>query len=103
MAGISLDTLRPLLGHCNRSTTYRYASIDRLAIGKVLKVLPSIGEEDESKKWPQPDNDRDHFGKNWQDFQGEHLFFLPEILVNPCIYWWSKVNDLRTIKLHIKK
>ena len=50
MAGVSLDTLRPLLGHRNRSTTDRYASIDRLTIGKVLNVMPSIGEEDDHGK-----------------------------------------------------
>ncbi len=50
MAGVSLDSLRPLLGHRHRSTTDRYVSIDRLAIGKVLKAMPSIGEEDEQEK-----------------------------------------------------
>ena len=50
MAGVSLDSLRPLLGHRNRSTTDRYASIDRLSLGKVLNVMPSIGEKNEHKK-----------------------------------------------------
>ncbi|MFC1551928.1 tyrosine recombinase XerC [Candidatus Latescibacterota bacterium] len=50
MAGVSLDILRPLLGHRSRTTTDRYVSIDRLAIGKVLNVMPSIGDENEYKK-----------------------------------------------------
>lgn len=50
MAGVSLDMLRPLLGHRDRKTTDRYATIDRRAIGKVLKVMPSIGKKNECKK-----------------------------------------------------
>ena len=50
MAGVSLDSLRPLLRHRNRSSTDRYASIDRLALGKVLSVMPSVREENEHKK-----------------------------------------------------
>jgi len=49
-AGVSLDTLRPLLGHRKRSTTDRYVIIDKLEVGKVLSVMPNIGEEDEYKK-----------------------------------------------------
>lgn len=50
MAGVSLDMLRPLLGHRDRKTTDRYATIDRLAMGRVLKVMPSIRGENESRK-----------------------------------------------------
>lgn len=41
-AGVSLDMLRPLMGHRDRATTDRYATIDRLAIGNVLKMMPKI-------------------------------------------------------------
>ena len=44
-------------------------------------VIHGIGEENEHKKWSQSDNDQYHFGKNWQDFQGERLSILPAILV----------------------
>ncbi len=40
--GVSLDVIRPLLGHRNRSTTDRYTTIDRLACGKVLDLMPEI-------------------------------------------------------------
>ena len=49
-AGVSLDIIRPLLGHRDRKTTDRYTTIDRLAIGKVLNVMPNIGEKNEHKK-----------------------------------------------------
>jgi len=39
-----------LSGHRDGSTTDRCANIDRFAPGKVLRVLPSIGEKDEQKK-----------------------------------------------------
>ena len=40
--GASLDQLRPLLGHKDRSTTDRYVTVNRLAAGKVLSLLPDI-------------------------------------------------------------
>ncbi len=49
-AGVSLDIIRPLLGHRDRKTTDRYTTIDRLAIGKVLSAIPSIGGENAHKK-----------------------------------------------------
>jgi len=39
-SGVSLDALRPLLGHRNRDTTDRYAYLDRKAIGDVLNIMP---------------------------------------------------------------
>ncbi len=40
--GASLDQLRPLLGHKDRSTTDRYVTVNRSAAGKVLSLLPNI-------------------------------------------------------------
>ncbi len=44
--GVSLDELRFLLGHKDRATTDRYTSVDRLEIGKVLKMMPNLRELD---------------------------------------------------------
>ncbi|MFC1537604.1 tyrosine recombinase XerC [Gemmatimonadota bacterium] len=41
-AGVSLDTLRPLLGHRDRATTDRYTTINRMAVSDVLSCLPEI-------------------------------------------------------------
>jgi integrase len=41
-SGVTLDTLRPLLGHQSRNTTDRYATFDRMDAGKVLSILPRI-------------------------------------------------------------
>lgn len=49
MAGVSLDTLRPLLGHRDRATTDRYASLDRLSLGSALRIMPSIEETNKKK------------------------------------------------------
>ena len=40
--GVSLDALRPLMGHKNRATTDRYTTIDRVAVGKLLSYMPRI-------------------------------------------------------------
>lgn len=40
--GVGLDVIRPLLGHSNRSTTDRYVTLDRLACGDVLNLLPEL-------------------------------------------------------------
>ncbi|MFC1552989.1 tyrosine-type recombinase/integrase, partial [Candidatus Latescibacterota bacterium] len=42
--GVSLDILRFLLGHKERSTTDRYTSVDRLNTGKVLELIPDLRE-----------------------------------------------------------
>lgn len=40
--GVTLDVLRPLLGHRQRATTDRYATFDRMAVGQVLSLLPNL-------------------------------------------------------------
>ncbi len=40
--GVSLDVLRPLMGHKNRATTDRYTTVDRMAVGKMLSYMPRI-------------------------------------------------------------
>ena len=47
--GVSLDALRPLMGHKNRSTTDRYITIDRLAAGKLLSNMPRIRNHENKK------------------------------------------------------
>ena len=41
-AGASLDSLRPLMGHKNRDTTDRYATLNNAHTGKILDKLPRI-------------------------------------------------------------
>ena len=40
--GVSLDAIRELMGHKDRTTTDRYATFDRLEAGQQLSVLPKI-------------------------------------------------------------
>ena len=40
--GVSLDVLRELLGHRDRKTTDRYATLDRIEAGKFLNAMPKI-------------------------------------------------------------
>ncbi len=40
--GVSLDILRELLGHRDRDTTDRYATLNRAEVGKFLKLMPRI-------------------------------------------------------------
>ena len=47
--GVSLDVLRPLLGHSNRSTTDRYTTVDLLACGDVLNLMPEIKRKGHKK------------------------------------------------------
>jgi integrase len=47
--GVSLDVLRTLLGHRDRATTDRYTSVDRLEVGKVLALMPSLRENGQRK------------------------------------------------------
>ena len=47
--GVSLDALRPLMGHKNRTTTDRYTTIDRLAAGKLLSYMPRIRNFEKEK------------------------------------------------------
>ena len=49
MAGVNLDTLRPLLGHKDRKTTDRYTTIDMRIAGKAVDSLPTIGEINDKK------------------------------------------------------
>ena len=49
--GVSLDILRKLLGHKDRDTTDRYATLNRAEVGKVLHLMPRIRK-------PQSENDR---------------------------------------------
>lgn len=50
-AGVSLDELRELLGHKDRSTTDRYASLNRSEISQNLNMFPKIKY---TQKMPRP-------------------------------------------------
>ncbi len=65
-AGVSLDTLRPLMGHRDRATTDRYATIDRLSTGKVLNLIPRI-EKKRQKKSLIDDQESVNQGEKWQE------------------------------------
>jgi len=60
--GVSLDVLRELLGHGDRDTTDRYATLNRAEAGKFLHLMPRI-------KRPRSGNDR---GQLAQIMQGAH-------------------------------
>ena len=47
---VSLDILRSLLGHRNRSTTDRYTTVDRLKYINVLDVMPTIRKDLDYRK-----------------------------------------------------
>ena len=47
--GVSLDVLRPLLGHEQRSTTDRYACLDVKTFGRVVNLMPRIRRENEGE------------------------------------------------------
>ncbi len=49
-AGVSLDIVRPLLGHRDRKTTDRYTTYDRLSSRKVLEFIPIIRRKNEHEK-----------------------------------------------------
>ena len=68
--GVSLDSLRTLLGHKDRITTNRYISQDRIAIGKELRVLPNIREAGQRKNVPNRLIAQGHFPHFYKNMQG---------------------------------
>ena len=49
-AGVSLDDLKELMGHKHISTTKRYTTVNRVALGSVLDLMPRIGTVEGSIK-----------------------------------------------------
>ncbi|MFC1561919.1 tyrosine-type recombinase/integrase [candidate division KSB1 bacterium] len=49
-AGASLDELRHLMGHRDRSTTDEYATMEMSNAGRVLNLMPRIRKVDDNKK-----------------------------------------------------
>lgn len=47
--GVSLDALRPLMGHKNRVTTDRCTTIYRLVVGEMLSLMPHIRNQKNQK------------------------------------------------------
>ena len=47
--GVSLDSLRFLMGHKNRDTTDRYTTVDSMGMGKYLSLIPDIRNDDDMK------------------------------------------------------
>ncbi len=54
--GASLDDIRPLMGHKDRSTTDRYTTINVKEAGKVLQFMPNIRKKALAEKEPKPSN-----------------------------------------------
>ena len=57
-AGVSLDLLRPLMGHRDRKTTDRYATIDKIVASEALNAMPRIRTNTQvdsfkSEKWQE--------------------------------------------------
>ena len=48
-SGVSIDVIRPLLGHSKVSTTERYTTYNRIECGSVLKLLPDIRSGENGK------------------------------------------------------
>jgi integrase len=42
--GVTLDSLRALLGHLDRATTDPYTTVNRLEVGKALALMPNLRE-----------------------------------------------------------
>ncbi len=53
-SGASLDDIRPLMGHNDRSTTDRYTTIDMQKAGKVLQFMPNIRKKVSAENEPKP-------------------------------------------------
>ena len=47
--GVSLDSLRSLLGHRDRATTDRHTTVDRLEMRSLLSLMPKIREDGQRK------------------------------------------------------
>lgn len=78
-AGVSLDVVRPLLGHKDRETTDRYVTYNRLSYSEVLNAIPKINRKtrEETPKSLSIKN-----GTNWHAGVKEHLSFVPERAVS---------------------
>ena len=63
-AGISLDQIRPLMAHRDRSTTDRYANLDIKVAGEALKVMPRI-RPSTKEKISLEKSDRDTKWQEW--------------------------------------
>ncbi|MFC1537409.1 tyrosine recombinase XerC [Gemmatimonadota bacterium] len=79
-SGVSLDALRPLLGHRDRDTTDRYAYLDRKDTGKVLNIMPRIRRKKDLDELTPRSKSKGSFGKNWQGEGFDHRPTLPKIL-----------------------
>ena len=81
-AGVSLDDIRPLMGHANRAMTDRYATINLRAAGENLDLLPAIT----TAKAPAAESTEaleGAFGTNRHKLQCERLSSVPKKLVSP--------------------
>lgn len=58
--GVSIDAIRELAGHKDRSTTDRYAALNRMELRNYLSLLPEIKSPNHQK------NKAIKNGKNWQ-------------------------------------
>jgi integrase len=77
-AGVSLDVIRPLLGHRDRETTDRYVTYDRLSYGSVLKLIPKI-ERGIKKETSDRKNLKSLNYENGTNWHGNDLGRLPNV------------------------
>ncbi|MFC1562748.1 site-specific integrase [candidate division KSB1 bacterium] len=83
-AGVSLDVVRPLLGHRDRETTDRYVTYNWLSYSDDLNAIPKINRNTK-KETPKTLKSKSLLiknGKNWQAVAKDNLSFMPKKAVN---------------------
>jgi DNA-binding transcriptional MerR regulator len=66
--GVSIDAIRELAGHRDRSTTDRYATLNRMEVSKYLSLLPKI------RNLEPVETEELKSGKNWQSQEKNYFF-----------------------------
>ncbi len=83
-SGVSLDVVRPLLGHCDRENTDRYVTYDRMSYISVLNALPRI-KQDKEKEAQNISNTEPPIkktGTNWHGNREDNMLIVPRNVVS---------------------
>lgn len=83
-AGVSLDIVRPLLGHRDRETTDRYVTYNRLSYCNVLNAIPKINRNTK-KETPKTLKSKSlliNNGTNWHAGAKDNMSYVPGKAVN---------------------
>ena len=78
-AGVSLDVVRPLLGHRDRKTTDGYVTYNRLYYSDVLNAIPRINRNTK-KETPKTLKSKSLLiknGTNWHAGAKDYMSFVP--------------------------